>query len=279
MKADVYQPSFPLRKYIDNYMIVDIDWKAASQEYAVWRLIPFGQTSMLFLYGDPHQYSMEGPQADMLQTRQAFMVGQLTKPIWLKFSDYTRLVKVQFKPGGIHQLLPVNMQEFTNIPSVDLEAVWGRSVHLLLEQLFEAASDEQRICAMNKFFEARLLPPSDLVDYVDFSIQQLRNSKGNITVQQLEDQLGISSRHLERLFRTRVGLSPKELSKIMRLNFALGQLKKEENISLYSLSHATGYYDQAHFSRDFKSIAGVAPSRLLSESATELFVTNGKCFI
>ncbi|MBO9727975.1 MAG: AraC family transcriptional regulator [Chitinophaga sp.] len=278
MKADIYQPSLPLSRYIDNYMIVDIDWKAVNQEYAVWRLIPFGQTSMLFLYGDLHQYNMEGAQFDMLQTRRAFMVGQLTKPIWLKFSDHTRLVKVQFKPGGIHQLLPVNMQEFTNVPSVDLEAVWGYTVNLLLEQLFEATSDEQRVALMNQFLEARLYPASGLIDYVDFSIQQLRKNKGNVAVQQLEDQLGISSRHLERLFRTRIGLSPKELGKIMRLNFALSRLK-EADISLCAVSHDAGYYDQSHFSRDFKSIAGVAPSKLLSESATELFVTNGKCFI
>lgn len=272
-------PSPRLSQYIDNYLVVDIDWRNAPQEYAVWRLIPFGQTSMLFLYGDQHYYNLEGPQFEMQATQKAFMAGQLTRPLWLKFTQHTRLVKIQFKPGGVHPLLPCNMREFTNVPSLDLEAVWGQPVLQLLEQLHEAGDDQQRITALNSFLEDRLQPVSELVDYVDYTVNQLRAHHGNIGISQLEDKLGISGRHLERLFHTRVGLSPKELSKIIRLNVALTKIKTNGNISLYHLSHDAGYYDQAHFSRDFKAIAGVPPSKLLAASATELFVTNGKCFV
>lgn len=279
MKADIYQPAPLLSSYIDNYMIVDINWKEAAQEYAVWRLIPFGQVSMLFLFGDPHQYSLNGPAEGMQQTADAFMVGQLTKPIWLRFSGHTRLIKVQFKSAGVRQFLPFSMQEFTNVPSVDLNEIWGASVNSLPDQLLHAATDEDRIAVMNNFFEKHLLPSSELIDYVDYTIHQLKANNGNMSIQTLESRLGISSRHLERLFRAKVGLSPKELGKIIRLNYALGQLKEEADMSLSALSYASGYYDQAHFSRDFKCIAGVTPSRILSESASELFVTHGKCFM
>ena len=278
MKADLYQPSQRLSKYIDNYMLVDINWRKADQEFSTWRLIPFGQVSMLFLFGDAHQYTLEGPQSSMLKTRNAFMVGQLTKPIWLQFSGHTRLIKVQFKSAGIQQLLPFNMREFTNVPSLDLEAVWGSAVNDLLEMLHGADSDLERVAAVNQFLEERILPPSELIDYVDYTIHQLKASKGNLSIGKMERQLGISSRHLERLFLQKVGLSPKELSKIIRLNCALTRLKSESGISLSALSHAIGYYDQSHFSRDFKCLAGVAPSRVLTESSAELFVTNGKCF-
>ena len=279
MNAAIYEPGFRLSRYIDNFMLVDINWKEDMQEHSVWRLIPFGQVSMLFLFGDAHQYNLEGPQYKMQLTHRAFMVGQLTRPIWLKFSGHTRLIKIQFKSAGVHQLLPFNMQQFTNEPSLDLEAVWGAPVNLLLEKLYHAQTDEQRIADMKHFLEERILPPSEMIDYVDFTINQLKLNRGNISIQTMEKRLGISGRHLERLFRTKVGLSPKELSKIIRLNHALQELKADAGISLLSLSHATGYYDQAHFSRDFKSIAGVAPSKLLSEASSELFVTHGKCFV
>lgn len=279
MNAATYEPGPLLSRYIDNFMLVDINWKEATQEHSVWRLIPFGQVSMLFLFGDAHQYNLEGPQYEMRQTSRAFMVGQLTRPIWLKFSGHTRLIKIQFKSAGVHQLLPFNMQEFTNEPSLDLEAVWGAPVNLLLEKLYHAQTDEQRIADMKHFLEERILQPSEMIDYVYFTIGQLKLNRGNISIQTMEKRLGISGRHLERLFRTKVGLSPKELSKIIRLNHALQELKADAGTSLFSLSHATGYYDQAHFSRDFKSIADVAPSRLLSEPSSELFVTHGKCFV
>lgn len=279
MNATIYDPGPVLSRYIDNLMLVDINWKEAPHEHSVWRLIPFGQVSMLFLFGDAHQYNLEGPQFEMKQTRRAFMVGQLTRPIWLKFSGHTRLIKIQFKSAGIHQLLPINMQEFTNVPSLDLEAVWGAPVHLLLEKLYHAQTDGQRIADMKHFLEERIFPPSEMIDYVDFAIRQLKLHRGNISIQTMEKRLGITSRHLERLFRAKVGLSPKELSKIIRLNHALQELQAHAGTSLFSLSHAIGYYDQAHFSRDFKSIAGVAPSKLLSEASSELFVTHGKCFV
>ncbi|WEK33906.1 MAG: helix-turn-helix domain-containing protein [Candidatus Pseudobacter hemicellulosilyticus] len=279
MKATLYQPGPALSRYVDNYMIVDIDWTRDLQEYAVWRLIPFGQTTMLFLFGDPHQYSLLGPQEGMQDTARAFLVGQLTRPIWLKFSGHTRLFKIQFRSAGIRQLLPFNMQELTNVASLELDSIWGNPVQQLLEKLYEAPTDPARVNEVDQFLLQRLSPASNLVDYVDYTIHQLINNGGNLSIQSLEKQLGISSRQLERLFRAKVGLPPKELGRIIRLNQAISRLRQDSSISLFQLSHAAGYFDQAHFSRDFKNIAGVAPSKLFSASASELFVTNGKCFV
>lgn len=123
MKAELFKPGPALSKYIDNYMLVDIDWRNTAAPANVWRLIPYGKVSMLFLYGDRHEYSLQGATESMQTTRQAFLVGQLTQPIWLKFSGRTRLIKIQFKSSGAQKFLPVNMEEFRNVPSLDLETV------------------------------------------------------------------------------------------------------------------------------------------------------------
>ncbi|WP_207496956.1 AraC family transcriptional regulator [Aridibaculum aurantiacum] len=279
MKVQLHQPSAALSSYIDNYMFVDIDWKQLSSISTIWRLIPFGQVSMLFLLGEPHGYSLSGATEEMHNTSQAFMVGQLTQPIWLKFSGHTRLIKIQFKPSGIQQLLPLNMEEFTNIPSVELEAIWGRSVNEAMEMLHEATDDENKIAILDNFFEKKLLPKRDNAAYIDYTVTQLEKFNGNLNIQNLETKLGISSRHLERLFRAKVGLTPKEISKIIRLNSAFSCLEKDPCMSLTSLSYEAGYYDQAHFSKYFKKIAGISPSKLMSRNSSELFVTHGKCFV
>ncbi|WP_190300366.1 AraC family transcriptional regulator [Rufibacter hautae] len=279
MKAELYKPSPALSKYIDNYMLVDIDWRNTESVSTVWRLIPYGKVSMLFLYGEPHEYSLNGSADAMQRTRQAFLVGQLTQPIWLKFTGHTRLIKIQFKSSGAQKFLPINMEEFKNVPSLDLEAVWGGSIHFLLEQMEEASSDAERISRLNSFLEKRLLPQQDLVDYVDYTIQQMKLTNGNVPIKGLEQKLGISTRQLERVFRYKIGLSPKEMAKLIRLNNAFSCLEAEPAISMTSLSVDAGYYDQSHFSRDFKSIAGVSPTKLLAESSKELFVTHGQCFM
>jgi AraC-like DNA-binding protein len=260
-------------------MLVDIDWRQTSALSKIWRLIPYGKISALFVYGDPHQYSLNGVEEGMAQTRQAFLVGQLTKPIWLKFSGHTRLIKIQFKSSGLQKLFPMNMEEFKNVPSLDLEAVWGKSINELLEQLHESCSDEQRIQRLNYYLEKRLLPQNSMVDYIDYTIGQMKKENGNISIKALEQQLGISTRQIERLFRAKLGLSPKEMSKIIRLNSAFSSLEKEPDMSLTSLAYQAGYYDQSHFTRDFKGIAGVSPTKLLSHNSNELFVTHGQCFV
>lgn len=279
MKVQLFQPSGQLSSLIEHYMLVDIDWKELSSVATVWRLIPFGQVSMLFLYGDPHGYSLSGASEPMKDTSNAFMVGQLTQPLWLRFSGHTRLIKIQFKPSGIQQLIPLNMEEFTNVPSIDLESLWGNAVNELLEQLHGCDSDDLRVELLNRFLERRLVPLHMQASYIDYTIKQLECARGNVNIADLEVKLGITGRHLERLFKARVGLTPKEISKVIRLNYAFSCLEKEPEMSLTSLSHESGYYDQAHFSKDFKKIAGISPSRLFSANSSELFVTHGKCFL
>lgn len=279
MKAEIFKPSAALSKYIDNYMLVDIDWRNTTALANVWRLIPYGKVSMLFLYGDTHEYSLQGTTESMQHTRKAFLVGQLIQPIWLKFTGHTRLIKIQFKSSGAQRFLPVNMEEFRNVPSLDLEAVWGRAVNEFLEQLEETLSDIERIDKLNDFLEKRLLPQSHLIDYVDYTIQQMRTNNGNISIKGMEQKLGISTRQLERLFRAKIGLSPKEMGKLIRLNSAFSSLQMDPEISLTTLSYDAGYYDQSHFHRDFKSIVGVSPTKLFSKNTNELFVTHGECFV
>jgi|GEM_PF-1732395 len=284
MKAQILKPSPRLSGVIDNYMLVDIDWHQLAAEgtaaiASVWRLIPYGKVSMLFVHGDAHEYSLEGAGNAMHKTRQAFLVGQLTKPIWLKFAGHTRLIKIQFKAGGLSQLLPMNLDEFTNVPSLDLEAVWGRAVGDLVAQLHEAGTDAHRIGLLNAFFERRLQPRKDVIDYVEYTLTQLQQTQGKVSIKGLEEKLGISNRQLERLFLSKVGLSAKQMGKIIRLNGAFSQLEAQPALSMTSLSYELGYHDQAHFCHDFKAIAGVSPSKLLSQSSGELFVTHGQCFL
>lgn len=279
MKAELFNPSPSLNRYIDSYLVVDIDWLHPTAPANVWRLIPYGKVSMFFHYGDTYEYSLQGATGLMHRERRAFLVGPLVQPVWLKFTGRSRLIKIQFKSSGAQRFLPINMEEFRNVPSLDMEAVWGDAVNELLEQLEESLSDAERIDRLNDFLEKRLLPQPDLVDYVDYTIQQMKANNGNLSIKGLEHKLGISNRQLERLFRTKIGISPKEMGKLIRFNSAFASLQTDPDISLINLSFETGYYDQSHFYRDFKSISGVSPTNFFSKNPKELFVTHGANFM
>lgn len=273
-----YLPCALLSNCIDNYMFVDIDWRSANQMASVWRLLPFGQVSVLFLYGDLHEYSTTSADTEMIKTHEAFMVGQLTKPIWLRFSGRTRLVKVQLKPSGAQQLLPMDLSELKDNPSVKLENIWGDRSRYLTEQLHDAKSDSHRVSLLNDFFKALLLPSHQQSAYIDYTLKQLHISQGNCKLMELEYKLGITGRQLERVFKSRVGLRPKDVGRFIRMNAAFSVLSAQPNTSLSNLAYQLGYFDQSHFTRDFRQLTGLLPSSLKTHSENEFLVTHGQCF-
>ncbi|WP_370277516.1 helix-turn-helix domain-containing protein, partial [Pontibacterium sp.] len=69
---------------------------------------------------------------------------------------------------------------------------------------------------------------------------------------------------LERLFKQWVGISPKHYSRLLRVNLARSALRKAEgNISLTDAALNAGYFDQAHFNREFKQVVGLTPGQYL----------------
>ncbi|MGN6416908.1 MAG: helix-turn-helix domain-containing protein [Pseudobacter sp.] len=276
MNLSTYQPSRLLQPYIESYSMMDVNWATAHTLYRKWRLIPFGKPSILLIFGDPHQYRIGSGDAPAALTEKAFIVGQLKVPVWLEFSGHTKMLKIQFTPAGIRQFVKQDISEFTNKACIDLHSVFGYAADFLYQQLQEYP--ELACDILNSFFEKRMLPRLHQTDYINYAIEQFELSMGSMTITEIGNKLPVSGRHLERIFKKHVGLTPNEYRKLIRLNQAFGYLDKYPGTSFTNLSHTIGYYDQAHFAHDFKQFAGSKPSQLRSSTSEELFVTNGNCF-
>jgi AraC-like DNA-binding protein len=77
--------------------------------------------------------------------------------------------------------------------------------------------------------------------------------------------LGVSERHLRRVFRDTVGMSPKEFGRLARFHRALRAAREDSRLNWATIAAETGYYDQAHLIEEFRTIAGVTPRALLNE--------------
>jgi len=77
--------------------------------------------------------------------------------------------------------------------------------------------------------------------------------------------LGVSERHLRRVFREVVGMSPKAFAKLARFHRALRAAYDDSHANWASIAVAAGYYDQAHLIAEFRAITGVTPRVLLGE--------------
>jgi AraC-like DNA-binding protein len=69
----------------------------------------------------------------------------------------------------------------------------------------------------------------------------------------------VDIRTLQRIFRREIGIGPKEVITRVRLQEAAERLLRSPGLACGDLAQDMGYFDQAHFIRDFKSVVGVSP--------------------
>ena len=148
---------------------------------------------------------------------------------------------------------------------VALEELWGSAATRgLLDRLAsardtsDAAALLERVLAERAASAGRHRPAARLA--LDAADRLLRGR-----VQDVAADLGVSERHLRRVFREHVGLSPKAFARLLRFHRALGAARAERRPGWAEIAAGAGYYDQAHLIAEFRAITGVTPRALLGE--------------
>jgi len=176
-------------------------------------------------------------------------------------SNNTGTCLVYFKEGGAAPFFRQPLHELFR-ESISLESFMLRSELLIVEeQLCEAKSDGKRVKIIEQFLIARMKPfASDKL--VLAALALIHKSKGNIRIKELAGELHTSQSPLEKRFRQMVGASPKKFASIVRLKHAIQQYNPQD--SLTSLGYEVGFYDQAHFIKEFKAFTGQTPEDFFS---------------
>ena len=76
---------------------------------------------------------------------------------------------------------------------------------------------------------------------------------------------GISSRQLRRLFEWYIGDTAKHFSKVVRFQYLLKNVSSPMSLRRHKFFFDAGYYDQAHFIKEFKKLYGATPARAFSK--------------
>jgi AraC-like DNA-binding protein len=168
-------------------------------------------------------------------------------------------LQIDLSPLGAHMLLGVSMGDLSEL-IVPFEDVIDAPVSTLVEQLFLAASWETRFQLLDAFILARIgeaRPPSPDVAW---AWRRLSETGGRLPINSLAAELGCSRRHLASRFREQIGPTPKTVARILRFRRAMQMLAGDDGRHVSEIAVDCGYYDQAHFNRDFRELAGTTPS-------------------
>jgi AraC-like DNA-binding protein len=141
-----------------------------------------------------------------------------------------------------------------------VEDVFGSDALALEAALFAQTNTEPMIAIFEQFLRARLPERDQNVDLINQIIDQIIADRTITKVSEVARRCGISSRTLQRLFSQYVGVGPKWVIKRYRLQEAADQLAGGEVVNWATMAVDLGYFDQAHFIKDFKTLVGRTPA-------------------
>jgi AraC-like DNA-binding protein len=247
-----YAPANSLERLIECYWFVEGDETVSRQQ----KIIPDGYPELIFHYRDPYRINISGEW--QLQS-PSLLAGQIRKNFYLENTGASGIVGVKLKPAAVTYLFGIEMDTLED-QVVDLQKILGQRFESVTTSINTQKSHEEIITLLNSFFQSQ--KEVEYEERIEGALAFLFEKHGDVRVSDLTIKLTITERQLERLFKKYIGLSPKFYARIIRFSYIF-QLMQEGDQSWVNVAFQSGYYDQAHFIRDFKEFSGEDPSAYL----------------
>jgi AraC-like DNA-binding protein len=245
------RPRGRLGRYVESV------WHARGQiPYRRERIAPTGSTVAGIVLGPPIRQTPDGGPEFLART--GFLIGPHDRPVLNEPTAETHVVGVVTTPIGCRAVLGVAPAAVRG-RVVDLLGVWpaGRA---LRAELRSAGGDGDSLLDRTEAALVAGLDESDRgLDRVAAAVAALEADPAR-PVGDLAAELGISHGHLDREFTRVVGLSPRTLSRVLRVRRLLEQVDVRDRVAWTRLAAELGWYDQAHLIRDVVRSTGVPPS-------------------
>ena len=183
-------------------------------------------------------------------------------------NSYNTTFTVVFKLLGFFRLFGFKDSELTN------NITRGENIYKEFTYILEALNEIKNfdIYCMKMVFErsvkSRLKPICEKFAWLFEAVNHIKYKQGMVSVVELCNSFDVTRRKLERTFNDILGISPYGYTNIIRANNVLSKLANGNSLLQTALEF--GYYDQAHFIKDFKRIIGCPPKAYLNCTPHEL---------
>jgi len=242
------------------------------------RVLPHGALELVIdLRSEPKRLFDREDQQRFTSFRRGWLSGAQSGYLVIEAMTGSSMIGAHFRPGGAHPFFRLPMIEFQD-SVVELDSVWGQGFETLRDQLVQAPTAAEKFRVLEESLLAQARGSSLAPRRVSYAVKRFEASPSTETVQSLAAELGVSHKHFIHEFRRWVGLTPKLFCRIRRFQQVVAQIETRHAVEWADVSNTCGYYDQAHFIRDFRDFSGLNPAAYLTQRGEYLnFVpfTNG----
>jgi AraC-like DNA-binding protein len=252
-------PAPPLDRFID-----DIYCLTGVPRHRRLNVPPMPSAHLFINLAGPIRLYDSDPAVPPAVFTDGWFMGVWTRRFLVEHPTPVRVVGVHFKPWG--------MSPFVGVPSTELrdrwlpvDAVWEQSLDGMRDRMAGATSASEILQILEDEMRSRLIPePPRGLELVNHAAGRLEASWGAVPVGTLSGDAGVSGNHLATQFKAHLGVTPKRIARIYRFARLILSIDALHPVDWPQLAHAAGYFDQAHFSKEFKDFTGHTPTAYLA---------------
>ncbi|MGI8687330.1 MAG: AraC family transcriptional regulator [Thermomicrobiales bacterium] len=244
-RLSLHPPSQDLDFFIEHYWIVT--WDLSGQE-------PYRSETL------PH------PCIHLvIEKERSRIFGATTGKFSYLLEGKGQVFGIKFRPGAFYPFVKSPVSQFTDA-SINLRDAFGMDGNALEAAILAQEDGKKMIALAENFLRARLPERDENVAVITRIVDRIIADRTITRVDDIVCRLNLNKRTLQRIFRQYVGVSPKWVIKQYRLHEAAERLADGGGVDGSNLALDLGYFDQAHFIKDFKAIVGRAPAEYARNS-------------
>lgn len=268
-KVQTFRPHRRLQDDLLSWQMITCDFPAEEVRYLT--VLPHFMQSMWFNPG-PELTLYDVARQEYLPS--ATLSGPRSQVSEWRVDGRMQLLAAHFRPGSWSRLFRLSAQPFCD-RSTDLTTVFGPGTASAIAEISSCTTPEQQVTLLESWLLAQLTAAPGNGCRIEDAIQLILAANGNITIRQLEAQVFLTKRTLERAFLDQTGLHLKMFCRLVRFRKTIDYIARMRYPQWKLLAHKAGYCDQTHFINEFRYFTHRLPHQfpdLLPPSALD-FVT------
>jgi len=189
-----------------------------------------------------------------------------TQIVGVQTGKFTRVLEgegvvlgVKFRPGAFRPFLRRSVATLRD-RTLPFHDVFGIDPAALESEVFSQQTDADMASVVERFLCDRMPPADAQVEKVANIVDHIAANRDMTSVEQISDLFHLAKRPLQHLFSAYVGVGPKWVIRRFRLHEVIERLHAAAPLNGAALASELGYFDQAHFIRDFKTLVGRSPA-------------------
>lgn len=258
MNYETFKPHKDLESIVKFYWTLEVPFDPKNKKQ---KILPDGCIEMTFNFGG--KIKRYTSQEEFILHPNAMVMGQRTKSYYILPVGDVDTFAVCFYPLGFANFIQTPLENLVDKETPIVQLFEKTQADELEQHMTHAKDTQERINIIETFLLKKLNSKNTINNIVKSTVETLMTSNGTTPINViLKDNIS-KRRQIERYFKKQIGISPKQLSKVIRLQATLQLLLNKQSETLTDIAYESEYFDQSHFIKDFKELAGVTPKDFL----------------